>query len=264
VTSGAAGALRRPRALAAAVLPRPRAVAAAVLATLVAAPGAFAHGDAASHYLETEPLYPAFGTPPSQALELELLGLLQAAERRGYPIKVALVAAADLPDNPRMLRAPERYAGFVAGELEMAGDVRAPVLVVTPHGFGVAGRERTRYVSPGRARALAPHVAAPGDSGDAMARAAIAGVRRIARAGGHPLPADVPPAEPVGGTATAPAQPVGGLATAPPADTSGPWLPLAGLVLVAALAGLLVRSRARLAGARTFVLSATKRGHGSG
>ena len=71
---------------------RPLAVAAS-RSPCVAAP-ASAHGDPAGHYLETDQLYPSFANRPSQALELQLLGLLQAAARRGYPIKVALVATA--------------------------------------------------------------------------------------------------------------------------------------------------------------------------
>lgn len=156
----------------------------AVLLALAAPGGARAHGDPASHYLETELLYPAFADRPSQAVELELLGLLQEAERRGYPIKVALVArAGDLADEPSMLRRPQRYAEFVRRELGAA--VRAPIVVVTPSGFGVSGAGVRRSVVGG---------VQPQGGGNALARAAMNAVRRIARAGGHPLPAKVPPA----------------------------------------------------------------------
>jgi len=105
-----------------------------VLLALAVPGGARAHGDPASHYLEAELLYPAFANRPSQALELRLLGVLQASERRGYPIKVALVATEDdLTDDPQMLRRPQRYAEFVAGEL--GSTQRGPVLIVTPSGF---------------------------------------------------------------------------------------------------------------------------------
>ena len=149
------------------------------------------HGDPPSHYLEAELLYPAFADRPSQAAELRLLGLLQAAERRGYPIKVALVAGAgDLADEPSLLRRPQRYADFIRGEL--GAGVRAPILVVTPSGFGVAGVPRSLVGS-----------TQPGRSGDALARAAMTAVRRIARASGHPLPANVPPAPMLGTSAPA-------------------------------------------------------------
>jgi hypothetical protein len=169
-----------------------------VLVALAGANNALAHGDPASHYLEAEALYPAFADRPSQAVELQLLGLIQAAEKRGYPIKVALVAAeSDLTDNPAMLRLPQRYAEFVSAEL--GANARAPILVVTPFGIGVSGRElrngRLRRVSRAGARALVRGLKAPTQAqGDLLARAAMTAVRRIARAGDRPLPANVPPA----------------------------------------------------------------------
>jgi hypothetical protein len=158
---------------------------------------ALAHGDPSSHYLEAESLYPAFGDRPSQATELALLGVLQATAERGYPIKVALVANEDdLTDDPSMLRKPQAYAQYVGFALER--ELQAPVLVVTPHGFGVAGSElrggRLRYVTTRRAGVLVRGLQAPGEHGEALARAAIAAVRRLADAGGHALPANVPPA----------------------------------------------------------------------
>ena len=89
-----------------------RALGAAFIAALAVAPAALAHGDPASHYLETDALYPSYARQPSQARQLELLGLLQAAERRGYPIKVALVAGPeDLVDDLGMLKLPQRVRG---------------------------------------------------------------------------------------------------------------------------------------------------------
>ena len=128
-----------------------RAVGAALIAALAVAPAALAHGDPASHYLETDALYPSYSRQPSQARQLELLGLLEAAERRGYPIKVALVAGPeDLVEDLGMLRTPQRYARPVAALIERR--LTAPVLIVTPYGAGVAGRAsvdgRLRPVGP--------------------------------------------------------------------------------------------------------------------
>ena len=110
----------------------------AVILVIAAAGSAWAHGDPASHYLETDALYPSFARQPSVEVQLQLLGLLQATERRGYPIKVALVAGAeDLVDDLALMRTPQRYAGTVASTL--SGELEAPVLVVTPFGIGVAG-----------------------------------------------------------------------------------------------------------------------------
>jgi hypothetical protein len=184
----------------------------AVLLALAAPGGAMGHGDPASHYLEAEPLYPAFADRPSQAVELKLLGLLQAAERSGYPIKVALVAApGDLTDDPSMLRTPQRYADFVSREL--GAGVRAPIVVATPFGFGVSGAGVRHSLLSG---------VRPQGGGDSLALAAMEAVRQIARAGGHPLPANVPPAPLLGATA--------------PADAGGAGS--SGLVRVAALFGV--------------------------
>lgn len=168
-----------------------------MLVALAAPASALGHGDPASHYLEAELLYPAFASRPSQALELRLLGVLQASERRGYPIKVALVATEDdLTDDPQMLHRPQRYAEFVAGEL--GSTLRGPVLIVTPFGFGASSPDMSRA----EARSLARGLGTPkGQQGNALARAAIAGVRQLARAGGRPLPADIAPAPVLGSEA---------------------------------------------------------------
>jgi hypothetical protein len=170
-----------------------------LIAALAVAPAAFAHGDPASHYLETDALYPSFARQPSVARQLELLGLLDAAAQRGYPIKVALVAGPeDLVDDLGMLRTPQRYAETVATLIEHR--ITAPVLIVTPYGAGVAGKAsvdgRLRPVGGGDAEALlrGVRVARQAD-GDELAATAMAAVRRIARAGGHALPANVPPAK---------------------------------------------------------------------
>jgi hypothetical protein len=171
----------------------------AVSCALLCAPAvAFAHGDAASHYLETGSLYPSFAAQPSQDVELELIGLLDAAQKAHYPLKVALLAGeSDVNDMPEMLRKPQAYAEYVVAQREgVRVAVDAPVLVVSPSGLGLAGPKPS-----GGLAGIAP---AAGASGDDLARAAQAAVRRLATAAGHPLPADVPPAKvpvvEVGGT----------------------------------------------------------------
>ena len=184
-----------------------------VILAITSAGSASAHGDPASHYLETDALYPSFARQPSVEVQLQLLGLLQATERRGYPVKVALVAGTeDLVEDLTPLKTPQRYANTVASTIQH--DLDAPVLVVTPFGLGVAGNAARngvlRPITPGYARRLVRGLRVPGDGdGDALARAAMAAVRRIARAGDHPLPARVAPAEPVtASVATGPAAPV--------------------------------------------------------
>lgn len=221
---------------------RLRAIAiACVAASLGAAAPAWGHGDPSGHYLETDPLYPSFANRPSQALELQLLGLLEAARRDGYPIKVALVGGADdVADTPGMLRRPQRYAEQLVTGLEAARPVTAPLLVVSPHGLGVAGRAMRGDVYGPVTRAGAPGLLGPlatrkPASGDALAQTALAAVRRVARVGGHALPANVEPAK-----AIAP-----GRAT-PPDDGSLPgWLPFAVFAAVFLLAWLAFELRTR-------------------
>ena len=168
---------------------------------MIAATGrASAHGDPASHYLETDALYASFARQPSVEVQLQLLGLLEATERRGYPVKVALVAGEeDLVDNVGMLKTPQRYADTVASTI--AHELEAPVLIVTPFGLGVAGNAATngvlRPLTPGESRKLTRGIDVEGGGdGDGLARTAMTAVRRIARAGGHPLPDRVAPAKP--------------------------------------------------------------------
>jgi hypothetical protein len=162
-----------------------RAFLAAAIAVLCAPAVALAHGDPASHYLESGSLYPGFEHQPSQKVELQLMGVLDAAKRAGYPIKVSLVSAADVADKPEMLNKPQEYAEYVVGALVGSRiPVEAPVVIVSPAGIGVAG--------PGAEQM--PGVKT-GHGGDALARAAMTAVRDIAAKAGHPLPAHIPPAQ---------------------------------------------------------------------
>ncbi|MDX6225384.1 MAG: hypothetical protein QOE64_1760 [Frankiales bacterium] len=179
----------------------PRVVIAA-LCTLLCAPAvALAHGDAASHYLETGSLYAAFGNQPSESVELQLIGLLDAAKQAHYPLKVAMLAnESDVMDMPEMLGKPQEYAEYVVASLKgVRVPVNAPVLVVTPSGLGLAG--------PQPDGALAGLAGPTGATGDDLAKVAQVAVRHLAEVSGHPLPAHVPPATvpvvaPSGGTGT--------------------------------------------------------------
>jgi hypothetical protein len=167
----------------------PRALLAALLVLLGLPAIASAHGDAASHYLETSSLYPSFAKQPSQAVELQLLGLLDAAKASGYPLKVALVAdSSDVIDMPEMLGKPQAYAEFLERQLEgVRVAVDAPILVIAPSGVGIAGPH---------ADGVLEGLGAPtGATGDELAALAQTAVRQVAAAGGHALPANVPPAK---------------------------------------------------------------------
>jgi hypothetical protein len=212
-----------------------RVVLAALLVLLCVPAGALAHGDASSHYLETGTLYPAFGMRPSQAAELKLMGLLDAAQKAGYPVKVSLVGdPSDVNDRSEMLRKPQAYAEFVASELRRSSvSMVGPVLIVSPYGIGIAGPDVAR----GDAQRLLAGLSVPAAAGgDQLAETALAAVRQVAATSGHPLPANVPPMQ---------------VPSVPPAPSSGPGYDLRGLtpfavfiaIFGSALAYLRVRTR---------------------
>jgi hypothetical protein len=197
---------------------------------LAVAGAASAHGDPSTHTLESDNLYPAVASRPSQTLELRLIGLLRAVAGKGYPIKIALVANADDLEDATMLARPQAYAEYLQRELGGPAVLRGPLLVIAPTGFGVAGRElrngRLHGVPPAaRWAPLRGLRVSPAADGNALARTGLAAVRRIAIAAERPLPAHVAPASYV--------------ASIPARDGDlGIWLPIVLAVSAFALAWL--------------------------
>jgi hypothetical protein len=173
----------------------------AVAAALVAPGRALAHGDPTAHYLETDSLLTSYAMPPDLAVERRLRGVLDAAAARGYPIKVVLFANdGDTGGEPAPLEDPQTYVGTVTDQLEGVRPLEAPVLIVTPHRFGLGGKQprdgTLTRITPALAAKLThnlPH--ARKDNGTALARTAMVAIRRLAAAGGHPLPKRIPPAK---------------------------------------------------------------------
>ena len=174
---------------------------AVALTVLGSAAGAQAHGDPTAHYLETDSLLTSYAAPPDLAVELRLRGVLDAAAARGYPIKVVLFANdGDTGGEPEPLEDPQTYVTTVSDQLEEISPLRAPVLIVTPHRFGLGGKQPSggalRPITPLLATELARALpVAKQADGDALARTAMGAIRRLAAAGGHPLPRRIPPAE---------------------------------------------------------------------
>jgi hypothetical protein len=195
------------------------------LATVLAAPaGASAHGDPTAHYLETDSLLTSYAAPPDVAVELQLRGVLDAAARRGYPIKVVLLSGdGDTGGELEPLEDTQGYANTVSQQLSEVRPLRAPVLIVTPDRYGVGGRQ-----PPGGARALA---LPDGANGNALAQAAIVAVRRLSAAAGHALPERIPPAR---------NNLTGILADHSAHDNGGPWLIGAVVAASALLVALLL------------------------
>src|SRR4051812_20447812 len=115
----------------------------ALAATGVAAPPALANGDPPSNVLITQNLY----TPAVKASPASVNALKQAVNRAnqaGYAIKVAVVKSdLDLGNVPQALTHPQQYADYLLADLrgpsQVSGDYG--VLVVTPSGAGIAGRD---------------------------------------------------------------------------------------------------------------------------
>jgi hypothetical protein len=185
-------------------------------------------------------LLTSYAAPPDLAVELRLRGVLDAAAARGYPIKVVLFANEDdTGGEPEPLEDTQAYVTTVSDELDAIRPLQAPVLIVTPDGFGLGGKQpRGGTVSP-ITQPLAAELArglplAKKADGNALARTAMVAIRRLAAAGGHPLPKRIPPAE----------QNLNGiLGSAASRDTEipgGPWLIAAVLGGTALLVGALL------------------------
>ncbi|HET7049191.1 MAG TPA: hypothetical protein VFI54_13085 [Solirubrobacteraceae bacterium] len=141
-----------------------------------------ADGDPASDVLATQALFLPQDAGATPAQRAQLSALLQTAARRGYPIRVALVASAsDLGSVTALWRQPATYARFLGQELAFVH--KGPLLVVMPNGVGL-----TRLGRPLPGQAALTGLGAPG-TGAGLAGAAITAVRRLAAAAGHPLPA---------------------------------------------------------------------------
>ena len=153
----------------------------AAVACALCTPAARADGDPASDVLYGQRMFvPADASFPRAARQ-QLLALLAASARAGYPIKIAVIPSAyDLGSVGVLWGKPRRYAQFLGVELSLAFHGR--LLVVMPAGLGVyhAGEAVV-----GERRALAGLNVE--NAIDGLAPAAIEAVRRLAAAGGHPL-----------------------------------------------------------------------------
>ncbi len=116
----------------------------------------------------------------------QLTGLLRAAARSGYPIRVAIIASrTDLGSVTELWRQPAPYARFLGQELSLV--YRGPVLVVMPDGYGFY-----RQVGPlPVARSALAGLPKPA-GGTAFGTDTLTAVERLATASGYAIP--IPPA----------------------------------------------------------------------
>ncbi|MGH2881713.1 MAG: hypothetical protein ACRDPA_03250 [Solirubrobacteraceae bacterium] len=145
-----------------------------------------ADGDPASDVLATQSLFlpQDAGIPLGQ--QSQLTGLLEAAARSGFPIRLAIIASrTDLGSVTELWRRPATYARFLGEELSLV--YRGPLLVVMPDGYGFY---REAGPLPAAQSALAG-VRKPA-GGTEFGTAALNAVERVAAASGYSIP--IPPA----------------------------------------------------------------------
>ncbi|MGB8879815.1 MAG: hypothetical protein WCD11_26125, partial [Solirubrobacteraceae bacterium] len=110
---------------------------------------AAADGDPGSDVLVYQPLFLASDAGISVSEQVKLGGLLQDAQRAGFPIRVAIISSpSDLGAVTALWQKPQTYAHFLGIELSLTYIGR--LLVVMPNGFG--------FNWPGHSSAAADHI----------------------------------------------------------------------------------------------------------
>jgi hypothetical protein len=113
------------------------AAAAAVLAcaTAVGATSSLADGDPASDVLFADDVFLPY-PPPSKTVGQALRNATASAYKRGYRLKVAVIATdTDLGAIPSLFGKPTEYARFLGTELSQT--YVGPLLIVMPEGYGI-------------------------------------------------------------------------------------------------------------------------------
>jgi hypothetical protein len=163
-------------------------------AACAAAPAARADGDPASDFLLARDTFVPFDAGISEAQTEQLDTIVAEAKKRGFTIKVALIASeVDLGAVPSLWRKPETYARFLGQELFFL--YKGRLLIVMPNGYGVS-RAGKPLASAQRVVDTLPK---PGDGGPALAAAAVRAVQRLAAQDGVRL--EIPKASSGGNTA---------------------------------------------------------------
>ncbi|MGO9754908.1 MAG: hypothetical protein ACLP8S_31435 [Solirubrobacteraceae bacterium] len=150
------------------------------------AQAARADGDPASDVLLNYSYFLPFDAGSATVVyQPRLVAVLQAAEREGFPIRVAVIAHQDdLGSVASLWGRSVAYARFLGEELSFV--YRGQVLVVMPNGLGLF---TVGSLPKAEITALAA-ISAPG-SGTRLASSAIAAVRVLAAAAGHTLPGTI-------------------------------------------------------------------------
>jgi len=162
----------------------------AILAGCLAASSAKADGDPASDYLVSQQVFLSYDAKIPSALERKLLAAVASANKRGYPIRVALIwSGYDLGSVPELFGKPRKYVRFLDAEDSQCwwggscGSGRftttTRLLVVMPNGLGFA---QWKHDPAGGYRTIAGIKVTRTPAG--LAHAATAAVVKLAAAAG--------------------------------------------------------------------------------
>ncbi len=155
---------------------------AAAIAASALVSSARADGDPASDYLYAQRVFVPYDAGPNSSPATQLTALTKEANRKGYPIRVAVIASTyDLGSVTALWRKPALYARFLSTELSSV--FKGRLLVVMPNGFGIYQAKE----STSDEQRLLRLVPLGGTGSNTLTKTAIAAVQRLAAAAGHPL-----------------------------------------------------------------------------
>ena len=158
---------------------RRRLLAAVLAAAFIAAPAAHADGDPASDYLLSQDTFLPFDAKISEEQAAQLNAVVADAKKKGFPIKVAVIAKPfDLGAVPSLYGKPKTYARFLGQELFFV--YKGRLLIVMPSGYGAS---RGGKPLPSAQRVL-DTMPPSGKDGTALVAAASRAVQRLAAQNG--------------------------------------------------------------------------------
>jgi len=149
----------------------------ACVAAALAAQSARADGDPASDYLLVQRVFLSYELAGQPQQEQALTKAVAAANKKGFKIRVAVIASAyDLGSVTVLWRKPQTYARFLGAELAFVYAQR--LLVVMPNGFGFSWQ---KHSSKAAYAVLAKLKVKTGAAG--LLESATAAVQALAKAG---------------------------------------------------------------------------------
>jgi hypothetical protein len=159
-----------------------RALLVSAAVALLPVPLARANGDPASDVLLTQPVFFPFDATLADSDREALLQTVEAANERGYKIRVALIPfTSDLGTAISLWKHPQDYSKFLGRELAFV--YRNRLLIVQPSGFGFYNRNKP-VAKERRVLAKVPVGKTPTE----LTQSATAAVRALAASEGVVLP----------------------------------------------------------------------------